>query len=238
MFKRVVAYATIIALTLSPVPVPRNSVLPGGLTFVGAAEAGLPFKKLGALAVATFIVKAAAKGMTNAAKKRIAGYIAKFAHDGRFADQLMKALESHRGSVKNVDEIITFVRSKLPMRGPQPPSAIGEGLSLAGQYWTRVKNVGGIRVFQKPELFEFTPQNVGRMRNGFAPMGKDGKPVQLHHMLQKDGEALAEVGAKFHQQNTKALHINPNTVPSGIDRAAFETWKENYWRLRALEFWS
>ncbi len=32
----------------------------------------------------------------------------------------------------------------------------------------------------------------------------------------------------FHQQ----IHVNPNTIPSGIGRAAFDKWKAQYWQQR------
>ena len=38
----------------------------------------------------------------------------------------------------------------------------------------------------------------------------------------------------FHQSNSGIIHINPNTIPSGINRTQFKTWKENYWKDRAL----
>lgn len=33
-------------------------------------------------------------------------------------------------------------------------------------------------------------------------------------MIQTNDSAIAEVTKKFHQQNTKTIHINPNTIPS------------------------
>jgi filamentous hemagglutinin len=55
-------------------------------------------------------------------------------------------------------------------------------------------------------------------------------------MLQTQEGALAEVTQTFHQQNKKILHINPSSVPSGINRREFERWKANYWKSRSQDF--
>lgn len=41
--------------------------------------------------------------------------------------------------------------------------------------------------------------------------------------------------ATFHDQHHKTIHINDNTIPSGIDRPGFESWKRGYWKARADE---
>jgi filamentous hemagglutinin len=126
------------------------------------------------------------------------------------------------------------VKSKFPTNRIDPPSALAEIPSIGGKVWSRVVNANGVRVYQKADLFEATPQNLGLMRKGFAPYAKDGEPVVLHHMLQKEGEALAEVSSTMHNQLTKAIHINTGSqIPSGIDRLAFKAWKAEYWQLRA-----
>ncbi len=43
-------------------------------------------------------------------------------------------------------------------------------------------------------------------------------------------------GAHFHSANYDAIHINGNKMGSGIDRAAFDAWKANYWEHRARDF--
>jgi filamentous hemagglutinin len=64
--------------------------------------------------------------------------------------------------------------------------------------------------------------NLQRMQEGLAPIGPDGRPINLHHMLQTQSGPIAEVTATMHQQYSRILHINPNTIPSGINRSAFE----------------
>jgi hypothetical protein len=74
------------------------------------------------------------------------------------------------------------------------------------------------------------------MEQGLAPIGSDGKSVNLHHMLQTNDSPIAEVTQTFHQQNSKVIHINPNTIPSGIDRVQFNNWRSSYWMNRANDF--
>ncbi|WP_331274277.1 MULTISPECIES: HNH/ENDO VII family nuclease [Providencia] len=73
-----------------------------------------------------------------------------------------------------------------------------------------------------------TGTNLERMASGRAPIGTDGKSINLHHMTQKQDGAIAETTQSFHQGNSSVIHINPNTIPSGIDRAAFDKWKNEY----------
>lgn len=52
-------------------------------------------------------------------------------------------------------------------------------------------------------------------------------------MTQKQDGAIAETTQSFHQGNSSVIHINPNTISLGIDRAAFDQWKNEYWKQRA-----
>lgn len=78
--------------------------------------------------------------------------------------------------------------------------------------------------------------NLQRMEQGLAPLSPDGKSINLHHMIQTNDSAIAEVTATFHHTNSKVIHINPNTVPSGINRYEFDAWRKAYWINRANDF--
>jgi len=82
----------------------------------------------------------------------------------------------------------------------------------------------------------YATNNPETMQNGLAPLGPDGKSINLHHMTQGQNGAIAEVTQTCHQQNSKTIHINPNATPSGIDRDAFNKWRSDYWRSRACDF--
>jgi hypothetical protein len=76
--------------------------------------------------------------------------------------------------------------------------------------------------------------NIERMRLGLAPIGKDGKPVELHHLEQDANGIIVEVLSSEHKKYYKELHYH-KTV-SEIDRNRFNQWKKSYWKERAKEF--
>ncbi|WP_375673986.1 DUF637 domain-containing protein [Bartonella sp. AA18HLJMS] len=75
--------------------------------------------------------------------------------------------------------------------------------------------------------------NVERMEAGRAPMGFDGKPVELHHLSQTPEGPIAEIGSKDHNKYTSVIHANPKTHQSLIEREKFGKWREEYWKERA-----
>ncbi|EJF86709.1 hypothetical protein ME1_01363, partial [Bartonella vinsonii subsp. arupensis OK-94-513] len=75
--------------------------------------------------------------------------------------------------------------------------------------------------------------NIDRMKAGRAPIGFDGHPVELHHMLQIQDSPIAEISRKFHQEHTSVIHIYPKTQKSLIDRDMFDRWRPQYWKERA-----
>ena len=74
------------------------------------------------------------------------------------------------------------------------------------------------------------------MATGRASVGYDGYAVNLHHMLQTQDGQIAEMSQTLHKTNHGIIHINPNTIPSGIDRSVFDTWRKQYWTNRASDF--
>lgn len=127
----------------------------------------------------------------------------------------------------------------------------------AGSVFTQQRNFwskdpiqfSGNKVYQRNDLFDpnlqtswreggkvITGSNAERMASGRAPIGVDGKSVNLHHMTQTQSGPIAEMTQSFHQTNSATIHINPNTIPSGIDRAAFDKWKVQYWQQRSADF--
>ncbi len=74
------------------------------------------------------------------------------------------------------------------------------------------------------------------MEEGLAPIGPDGKSINLHHMLQSQDGPIAEVTQTFHSQKSSVININPSTFPSGIDRTTFNSWRKAYWMNRANDF--
>ena len=76
--------------------------------------------------------------------------------------------------------------------------------------------------------------NIQRMKQGLAPIGKDGKAVELHHLKQKDDGLIIELTSKEHNINSKVLHQYKKE--SEINRNAFNKFKKLYWQKRAKDF--
>jgi hypothetical protein len=51
---------------------------------------------------------------------------------------------------------------------------------------------------------------------GRAPIGPDGKPVNIHHIGQTNNGSVLEISATEHQQNYKVLHSNTGQSASQI----------------------
>jgi hypothetical protein len=52
------------------------------------------------------------------------------------------------------------------------------------KYWKPLCLHDGRRLYYRDDLFTHTPENKERMKKGKAPIGKDHKPISLHHMTQ------------------------------------------------------
>lgn len=124
--------------------------------------------------------------------------------------------------------------------------------------WLR-KDVNGRRVYQRDDLIDpnkvddLGRTNKQRMEKGLAPLGDDGKEINLHHLTQDEPGAMAEVKSTFHSENDRVLHMYSNqydkmyrdaagnwhrysSAPPSMDRGPFNQWKSDYWRTRANDF--
>jgi len=147
--------------------------------------------------------------------------------EGRHAVELTKAyLKETKGALEEARGALANPALRSPAR----------------TFWTGSTEFRGNKIYQRNDLID--PQridrkgrtNLARMQKGLAPIGPDGKSINIHHMLQTQGGALAEMPTTFHQDYSRIIHINPNTIPSGIDRAAFDAWRKEYWTNRAKDF--
>jgi hypothetical protein len=111
-----------------------------------------------------------------------------------------------------------------------------------GAFWKSTADFRGIKVFKRNDLIDparvddLGRTNLQRMQRGLAPVGPDGQPLNIHHMLQTGDGPVAEVTSTFHSTNRSTIHINPSSVSSGIDRASFGEWRKAYWKNRAKDF--
>uniref|UniRef100_UPI0035CF05CD DUF637 domain-containing protein n=2 Tax=unclassified Bartonella TaxID=2645622 RepID=UPI0035CF05CD len=75
--------------------------------------------------------------------------------------------------------------------------------------------------------------NVERMEAGRAPIGFDGRSVELHHLKQTHEGPIAEMSKESHQKYNSVIHAPSKTHQSLIERKKFKKWREEYWKERA-----
>jgi len=120
-------------------------------------------------------------------------------------------------------------------------SSIASG-SSGRSYWTKSVRIDEIVVHQRNDLIDPSridsvkgTSNLQRMKAGLAPLGPDGRPIQLHHLTQEHGDAMAELTATMHQRHSQTLHID-TSVRSKINRAVADRFRARYWIKRAEDF--
>ncbi len=144
------------------------------------------------------------------------------------------------GASKFVSSINTKVEAKFAQWFGRADAGIATG--EYERYWTKSTEFKGNKVYQRDDLIDPNlvdlkgMTNLERMMKGRAPYGPDGKKIELHHMLQTQGGAIAELTGTFHKQYSATIHINPSTMPSGINRPLFDKWRESYWVARSSNF--
>ena len=156
---------------------------------------------------------------------------------GRVAGKLLKAAQAalKKGDIAEASKLINKVGNEV---------SSAKYFGQERKYWSAEPvNINGNKVYQRNDLFDpkyVDPKsgktNLELMQVGRAPVGKDGKPVNLHHMLQKQDGPIAEVTQSFHKDNHSVIHINDNSIPSGINRNEFNKWRSDYWKQRANDF--
>lgn len=80
---------------------------------------------------------------------------------------------------------------------------------------------------------EYGRTNKERMEAGLAPLDKNGKPIELHHMGQKKDGPLVELTGEEHRGKGNDTVLHDKSKPSEIDRVAFQGEKEGHWQERA-----
>ncbi|MFA9560378.1 HNH/ENDO VII family nuclease [Evansella sp. AB-rgal1] len=118
----------------------------------------------------------------------------------------------------------------------------GKGIGNGYNYWNKTTQFKNVKVYQRDDIINPNMKdsrgrtNLERMKKGLAPLGPDGKSINLHHTTQRNESSIAEVTQTFHKNNSFVIHINPNTMRSGINRSEFNKWRTDYWKNRANDF--
>ncbi len=121
------------------------------------------------------------------------------------------------------------------------------------------RDIEGRKVYQRDDIIDpnatdrFGRTNRQRMQKGLAPIGPDGKEINLHHVTQDEPGVMAELVSSQHQENDRLLHLYSNqydkswrgpdgrrrpyaSAPPSMDRTPFNAWKKSYWMTRSLDF--
>jgi hypothetical protein len=75
--------------------------------------------------------------------------------------------------------------------------------------------------------------NKELMENGLAPLDKDGKPIELHHIGQKPDSPLAELTQEQHRGKGNDEVLHDKSGDSQIDRGEFQKERSAHWESRA-----
>ena len=89
-------------------------------------------------------------------------------------------------------------------------------------------------VFDKEYVDAAGQSNRDRMTQGLAPIGRDEKPINLHHMKQQKDRTIVELLDTEHKEHSKILHRY--IKESEIDRDEFAKLRAAYWKERAKDF--
>ena len=86
---------------------------------------------------------------------------------------------------------------------------------------------------------DFGRTNLERMEAGLAPLDSEGKPIELHHIGQKQDSPLAELTRDEHRGketgNDNVLH--DKLKESEINRGDFDRERQEHWKSRAGQYY-
>ena len=133
------------------------------------------------------------------------------------------------GTFSMLESTVKIVKRWLPSRVEKELLEAGRKTVFAGKTVVRRDDL-----FNPRAMDGLGRTNVERMRQGLAPLGKDGKPMELHHHRQRSKGPILELTSTLHRKHGADLHRYSRE--SEIDRAEFERWKKGYWKRRAEDF--
>lgn len=85
--------------------------------------------------------------------------------------------------------------------------------------------------YDKKDLLGDT--NLDRMKDGRAPLDDNGKPVELHHIGQKQDSPLAELTVDEHRGKGNDNILHNKLKESEINREDFAAERSDHWKARA-----
>lgn len=85
--------------------------------------------------------------------------------------------------------------------------------------------------YDKKDAFDRT--NLERMKLGLAPLDAQGRPIELHHIGQKQDSPLAELTRDEHRGGGNDNVLHNKLKESEIARDDFDKERKEYWKARA-----
>ena len=82
---------------------------------------------------------------------------------------------------------------------------------------------------------QFNRTNRERMANGVPPLDRDGIPIELHHIGQRQDSSLAELDQNEHRGKGNYNLLHDTKKDSEIDRNMFSKEKKKHWMARISE---
>lgn len=79
----------------------------------------------------------------------------------------------------------------------------------------------------------FGKTNLERMKEGKSPLDNEGRPIELHHIGQKNDSPLAELTVSEHRGNGNDNILHNKLKESEINREDFNIERKEYWKSRA-----
>ena len=99
------------------------------------------------------------------------------------------------------------------------------------------KEVNGRYVLVKSDIDlnledDFGRTNLDRMKQGLAPLDRNGNPIELHHVGQKMDSPLAELTRDEHRGKGNDTVLHNKQKESEINREDFAKERAEYWKAR------
>ncbi len=102
------------------------------------------------------------------------------------------------------------------------------------------------RVYQRNDInFDRIDQRTGKtnlelMRSGRPPIGNDGKPIELHHVIQKESGPIVEIRETTHREYHHQLHGLRGKGDSfrndPLLSRQYNNFRKTYWKWRASQY--
>lgn len=81
----------------------------------------------------------------------------------------------------------------------------------------------------------FGRSNLERMQQGLAPLDEGGRPIELHHIGQKQDSPLAELTRDEHRGKGNDNVLHDKLKESEINREDFGKERAEHWKSRAVQ---